>query len=196
MLKTTANFIKKRGLALAIAILVFLIVSSFLSLSPRGSLRQEKIGIDNQKEIPVQQVGFYSKVLPAQVPKLSETKEPSIDGGGAFNERAVNCQECSCQKTSACSTLPAGAWVLFLVAYLFLLIFNLSITFGKRTTVQWAWEAGFSLLALAIWFWLDTCQANVWYPLFVILLGVLIYIFYLYFFNEHLSRNVEKDKMA
>jgi hypothetical protein len=196
MRKKIAEFVKAYGLALAVAAMVFLVVVDYFFLPTTDLSKQQNRGMSYSEEILLPQGGFAGKTLPAKAPKLSEMKGPKIDDEGISDARTVNRQNYSCQKMGVNSALPVEAWIFLLAAYLFLLIFNLGITFGKRKTIQWVWEAIITVLALLVWFWQDVCRANLWYPLFVISLGVLIYIFYLYFFNEDSSRNLEEEKKA
>ena len=194
MHKEIAKFTKKHRSILSIAALAVLIGFSLVVVSSRG---QQKIGKVNSKDIPAEQIGFSAKTLPGQVPRLSETRGPSIDGEGAFSAGKDFCRECSvCRSASKCKTLPVGIWIFLLAAYVILIIFNLAFTFGKRDTLQWVWEAMLTLLALGVWFGLDGCRTLVWYPLFVIGLGALTYALYLYLFSKHSSTNVEDDIKA
>ena len=119
---------------------------------------------------------------PAAVPKLSEIKGPSIDGEGASVVRLEN--SATCALSAACATLPAGLWVFLLVAYLALLGFNLAYKFKESRNIRWVWETIMTLLLIAGWFYFDQCRSHLWFPLYVMKLGIIIYLFYLYFFGE------------
>lgn len=163
---------QKYGLALGIFVLAALFVSNFLFLP-------QAISPDLEKEV----ASIQSE--PATITKLSEIKGPRIDEEAASISCADDSPVCPlAPKVITCASLPMETWVFLLAAYLGLLIFNLGFTFGKRQTVQWFWEALYTLLALAVWFQWDQCRANLWYPLYVLALGILIYLFYLYFFWE------------
>lgn len=168
------GFVKKYILALGIFILGALLVGSFFfSTSPSFEHKKnDRKSYQERKDIP----------------KLSEIKGPRIDSGAASIVREEGEGENICAISSmgakGCATLPVGTWVLLLATYLFLIIFNLGITFGKRNTVQWVWEAVYTVLALGSWFLWDGCRENLWFPLYVMALGVPIYLFYLYFFWE------------
>lgn len=131
------------------------------------------------------------------IPRLSEIKGPRIDGGGASvvrEERAGrNICAISPMGAKSCATWPVGIWVLLLATYLFLMIFNLGSTFGKRNTIQWFWEAAYSVLALGSWFLWDGCRENLWFPLYVMALGVLVYVAYLHFFWEKQKQDLGKN---
>jgi hypothetical protein len=184
-----AKFMQKYGLALAVLVFALLFVASLLLLST-GNFS----GSNNSDVHELQVIGVAQKDIPQEgislaTPKLSEVRGPSIDREAAAVVREENGAICPiASKTPTCQTWPSEIWIFLLVVYLFLLIFNLSLTFGKRDTIQWVWEMVLTLLALGTWFRWDLCRTSLWYPLFVLALGILIYLFYLYFFNENLPR--------
>lgn len=171
MREKISNFVKRYVLWLGILILGALFVGNFFLLPDASS----SLGKDSR----------ISEERGRNIPKLSEIKGPRI------NDEAASIaleDDGLCAVTSfgarSCSTLPVEVWVFLLSGYLFLIIFNLGVTFGKRETVQWAWEAAYTVLALGTWFAWDGCRENLWFPLYVMALGVPIYLFYLYFFWE------------
>jgi hypothetical protein len=175
MQEKTVGFVKKYVLALGIFFLgVLFVVNIFFLPSHRSSdcgRSQQGVRYD-QKNIP----------------RLSEMKSPSIDGSGASIARedreGSNSYAISSISARGRSALPSGAWVLILAAYLFLIIFNLGSTFGRRNTIQWVWETMYTILALAAWIRWDQGWENVWFPLQIMAFSVSLYLFYLYFFWE------------
>lgn len=176
---------KKYGLALGIFFLMVLFVANISLLAPGCSFDGAK-GLEKAR--------FDRR----DVPRLSEMKGPSIDGGGASIAREENMRRnpdaIMMGEENERVILPVGIWVLLLATYLFLLIFNLGLTFGRRSSVQWFWETAYTVLALMSWFLLDQIRTNLWFPLYVMALGVLIYLFYLYFFWEKRKLDLQKKE--
>lgn len=106
--------------------------------------------------------------------KISEITGPRIDEAAASIER----------EAVICKSLPAGIWIFLLLAYIALLIFNLAFDFRSATRIQWFWELLLTFLVLSAWYVFDGCRTNIWYPLFVLKMGILIYATYLYFFDR------------
>ncbi|MFA6383465.1 MAG: hypothetical protein WCX17_03505 [Parcubacteria group bacterium] len=197
MISKIAEFMQKYGLALAVLVFVLLFVASLVLFSPGNFSGSNDLDVHELQVIGVNQKDIPQEGISLGVPKLSEVRGPSIDGEAAAvvsEEKNAACPVAS--KTAVCQTWPPEIWIFLLTAYLFLLIFNLGLTFGKRSTIQWVWEAIITLLGLGTWFLWDQCRTSLWYPLFVITLGILIYLFYLYFFNENLRRISDEGKKA
>lgn len=93
-----------------------------------------------------------------------------------------------------CAALPAEIWIFLLAAYLFLLIFNLSYDFGKLKKIRWFWEGLFTLLAIYAWYAYDGCRTFIWFPLYVMKLGIIIYLFYIYLMAEKLKTEKTKEE--
>lgn len=87
-----------------------------------------------------------------------------------------------------CKTLPAGVWIFLLAAYVFLLIFNLSAGFGSAQKIRWFWETLFTFLALYAWYVYDGGRTFIWYPLYVLKFGLIIYLFYVYLLMEKMKK--------
>jgi hypothetical protein len=185
MMEKLAEFMKKYGLASGIFFLAALFAANIFLLPSHYSFD----GADSKEE-----VRFDRK----NILRLSEMKGPSIDGGGVsivreeVEERNSNAIIVGEERERA--ILPVEIWVLILAEYLFLLIFNLGFTFGRRNTVQWFWETAYTVLALASWFLWGQSRTNIWFPLYVMALGVLIYLFYLYFFWEKQKLDSQKSE--
>lgn len=117
---------------------------------------------------------------------------PRIDEEAASIVRESAEENCNCEKAvPSCATLPAGIWIFLLAAYIFLLIFNLSSAFGQAQKVQWFWEALLTLFALGAWYAYDGCRTFIWYPLYVLKFGLIIYLFYLYLLAEKKKKKKE-----
>ena len=116
------------------------------------------------------------------IPKISNIKGPRVDNQAASVERIVinNSKE----KTIPKSVLPIKIWVFLVFAYIALLIFNLAYNFNYAVKVQWFWELLLTLLAITVWYAFDFQKTNIWYPVFILKAGILIYAAYLYFFNK------------
>ena len=115
------------------------------------------------------------------IPKISDIKGPRIDDQAASVERMAVCSN----EEKACQTLPNGIWMFLLFAYGALLIFNLTYKFKEATKIQWYWELIYTMLAIIAWYVWDQCgNMNIWYPEFVLKIGIVIYGIYLYFFQK------------
>lgn len=121
---------------------------------------------------------------------------PFADPAPRIDEEAASIvyenEEADCDSSAAvppAAALPAGAWIFLLGAYIFLLLFNLSADFGKTRKIRWFWETVFTLLALSAWFVYDPSRSFTWYPLYVLKLGLITYLFYIYFFIGKKEKN-------
>jgi hypothetical protein len=110
--------------------------------------------------------------------KISDINGPRIDEEAAFTVRI------SPLSPLPCTNLPKGAWIFLLLSYLSLLIFNLVYGLRRATKIQWFWEAVLTFAALFAWYVFDQCRTNVWFPMDVLKMGILVYALYIYFFNK------------
>lgn len=94
---------------------------------------------------------------------------------------------------SSCNSLPENMWILVFGAYLFLLVFNLTYGIDKEKGTRWFWEALYTILALLAWESFDECRTNTWFPKITIMTFAIIYLYYLYYFNNKLAEK-EKDR--
>lgn len=110
--------------------------------------------------------------------KLSEISGPQIDGGAA----SISCEK----KVSfgAVSILPVKIWILLLLSYLALLVFNLAYDFKKDAEIHWVWEMILTGIYVLMWSYFDQSSLNTWFPLYIIKLGIVVYFIYLYFFEK------------
>lgn len=131
-------------------------------------------------------------------PRVSPFSDPTprIDDEAASvvreSEKAIRNSR---KSTPICATLPAEIWIFLLVAYLFILVFNLSYGFGKSKKIRWFWEGLFTFLAIYAWYGYDGCRTFIWFPLYVMKLGIIIYLFYIYLMADKLKmEKKEEDK--
>jgi len=192
MLNSRQKFIKRIALRLALVVFIGLFVTDLLFV-PRADSSE----IDSQIKIISSQI--------ADTPEdtsISGNLNPRIDSEAAMIERVI-------RSTPACWTLPGELWIFLLVAYLFLLFFNLFYDFEKSheiypvrspsyleqnviptevgvtsNGVRWFWESLYTLLALWGWYVWDACHESIWFPLYVIKLGTIVYLVYLYLFYK------------
>jgi len=114
------------------------------------------------------------------IPRISDIKGPRIDDQAASATRVA-----VCDTEKVCQTLPTGIWMFLLFAYGALLIFNLTYKFKEATKIQWYWELIYTILAIIAWYAWNSCGTiNIWYPEFVLKIGIVIYGIYLYFFQK------------
>lgn len=175
------KFSKNLAIPIAMAVFASLLAAEFIFL------RTAFVG--NPPEECVTRTEIVSGKEDARaVPKLSEIHGPQIDKEAAAIVKV--------EKTPACSAFSAGAWVFLLCAYLFLLIFNLVYGYLKNLQIQWFWEFLYTALAMGTWFYLDQCRTNLWFPLYVLKLGIIIYLFYLYFWHEKIRGKTDTETKA
>ncbi|MEK7598645.1 MAG: hypothetical protein AAB487_02820 [Patescibacteria group bacterium] len=109
---------------------------------------------------------------------ISRDLSPRIDSEAAMVVKENN------QTLPLCTTLPGELWIFLLAAYLFLLLFNLFYDFEKSNNIHWFWESLYTLLALWGWYIWDSCHLNLWFPLYILKLGIIVYLVYLYLYYK------------
>ncbi len=161
---------------------LFLIIDIFSlsAITYRGS--DVLLNISGQSGSSTNSERAVQPLASKNIPKISEIKGPRIDDEAAMIavEESLSAEA----QAKACFSLPAEIWVFLLIAFVALLIFNLTYDFGRATKIQWGWELGLVLLTLLAWFIWDECRTSVWFPLSIIKMGVIIYALYLYFFER------------
>ena len=173
------NFSKKIGKKLLFGIIVLILVFSF---SLDIFLFRTEASL-----VP----GNFKNASPRVSPFADPTPRIDDEAASIVSER----EEVVCASGKAvpiCASLPAEVWIFILAAYLFLLVFNLSYDFGKAKKIRWFWEGLFTLLAIYAWYAYDGCRTFIWFPLYVMKLGIIIYLFYIYLTVEKLK--IEKTK--
>jgi len=175
-IKEILPFIKKNSLI--ILLVLFLVIDIFfstLSFKNQQNIQQRPLG---QKTFL--QKNSLQNFNMKNIPKISDIKGPRIDDQAAYVDRVA----VSNTGKKICSTLPTGIWMFLLYAYGALLIFNLTYKFKEATKIQWYWELIYTILAITAWYAWDNCGTmNIWYPEFVLKIGIVIYGIYLYFFQ-------------
>lgn len=129
----------------------------------------------------------------ARIPKLSELRGPHIDDGAAMVvvEDEVPVTTFSVAVSSSCATLPAEIWVFLLIAYVALLVFNLSYRFvlaADSHRIQWFWEIIYTCAFIGMWYAWDGCRGATWFPVEILKTGIFLYAAYLYFFDRRMRR--------
>jgi|GEM_PF-2536372 len=164
-------FAKKYALGLALLILVSLFFTDALFVRPEKTLRSSE-----KTCVSMEVVGESETPM-----KLSQIKVPRIDDQAA----SISCQDSSEVAAAAvCRNLPGNILVFLLFAYLVLLIFNLAYDFERTAVVRWKFEAILTAIFVFGWAYFDNCFSSLWFPLYVIKLGILTYVVYLYFFEK------------
>lgn len=95
---------------------------------------------------------------------------------------------------ASCQTLPVEVWIFLLLVFLGLLIFNLTYDFTRTKKIRWGWESFYLLLTLLAWFKFDGCREVIWFPLYALKLGLLVYIAYLFFFQNKSTEEEENQE--
>ncbi len=165
-------------LLLAVATLVF------LSLFFTEAILFQTESFANEKKVIRQknERGYIKNNKPKRIERLSEINGPRI------NEEAASISFSENKKTipeNKSHTLPKKIWVFLLVAYTGLLIFNLSIDFKKQQRIRWVWETVMTAIFIIIWNSFDYNSENIWFPFYILKIGLLIYFLYLYFFTKN-----------
>jgi hypothetical protein len=170
--KESLVVIKKYALGLALLILVSLFFTDALFVRSEKTLRSSE-----KTCVSMEVVGE-----PETPMKLSQIKVPRIDDQAA----SISCQDSSEVAAAAvCRNLPGNILVFLLFAYLVLLIFNLAYDFERTAVVRWKFEAILTAIFVFGWAYFDNCFSNLWFPLYIIKLGILIFVIYLYFFEKN-----------
>lgn len=91
---------------------------------------------------------------------------------------------------------PVAWWIfaLILLAYLFVMCFNLFYRIEESKNIRWFWEAVYTVLALVGWYYLDRCRTNVWFVYVMLISGFILYLVYLYLFKKKISRDGNPDQ--
>ncbi len=178
-----ALFLKKHGVVVLIILFFVLEAVSMSSLFWRTQPADQ--GSVSERSTAVEQV-VSPPVVSDRVLKISEIHGPRIDVEAAMTVVEVG----GAVATVRCFTLPAGMWVFLLIVYVALLVFNLTYGFWQVSSgrPQWFWELLYTVLFIVGWYVWDGCQTNVWFPLSVIKMGVILYALYLYFFDQKRKR--------
>jgi len=171
---------------------LFLIIDIFSlsAITYRGS--DALLNISGQSASSVNTERAVQPLVSKSIPKISEIKDPRIDDEAAMIvvEEALSAQA----QAKVCFSLPVEIWVFLLIAFLALLIFNLTYHFGQAMKIQWGWELALTILPLVAWYALDECRTFVWFPLHIIEMGVIIYALYLYFFEKKFAGEKEQTE--
>jgi hypothetical protein len=165
------KMIRKNFLVLVSVIFVSLFFTDAIFLSPPKQLQApSKICLSSES---LEKTG--------NVPKLSAISKPQIDDKAA----SISCEQTAIGNAPVCQTLPAKIWIFLLIAYLALLIFNLTYEFERSSRLRWGWEVLLTGIFIFGWLYFDKCGLNIWFPLYVIKLGAATYFIYLYFFEKN-----------
>ena len=167
MLNSRQKLIKRIVLPLALMVFLGLFVTDLLFV-PQADSSQ----IDRQIKIISSQIAGAPEDI-----SISKDLSPRIDSEAAMIERVI-------RSAPACQTLPGELWIFLLAAYLFLLFFNLFYDFESSSATHWFWESLYTVLALWGWYIYDTCHLNLWFPLYVLKLGIIVYLAYLYLYYK------------
>lgn len=124
--------------------------------------------------------------IDAPVLKLSEIDGPRIDTEAA----TIALSEASAVATT--TALPGELWVLLILAYAALLVFNFSYTFDRVAAPQWGWEVFYTLAALWGWLVMDPTALYPWFPFMILKTGLIIFVLYAYLLERRL-REEEKQ---
>lgn len=129
--------------------------------------------------------------VPVETPlKISEIDGPRIDTEAA----SIVVDDEEAPLVASAAVFPGQFWVFLLLAYVALLVFNLSYTFENVVTPQWFWETLYTFLALVTWMFLDSGALYTWFPLMVIKLALLIFVLYVYLLEKRGLPDTQEPK--
>ena len=111
--------------------------------------------------------------------RLSAITKSRIDDDAAVIDTLT--QDRTVSFNALCISLPSVLWVALLFAYMVLLIGNFLYGVRHSLHVQWFWEFIYTLCALYAWYVFDGCHMNIWYPLYVLKMGLIIFGIYFYY---------------
>lgn len=164
-------------------VVLFLVDDSYLIFSGQPDPNKDISYVKISGDAPSYKNNFLAK-NEEPILKISEISGPMIDSGAAVISKENVCQ----YESVAAERIPAKIWILLIMAYVFLIVFNLTYEFRKSVNLRWFWELLYTLFFLSLWFYYDAGQTKMWFPLYIIKLGVIIYIAYLYFFSIRKSK--------
>lgn len=168
----------------AVFLCLFLVIDIFSLSTITYTGSDALLSISGQNTSSVNSERIVQPLVSKSIPKISEIKGPRIDDEAAM----IVVEEAPSAQAKVCFSLPIEIWVFLLIAFVALLVFNLTYDFERATKIQWGWELALVLLALVTWFIWDECRTSVWFPLSIIKTGVIIYALYLYFFERKFPR--------
>jgi len=167
------GYIQKNIIYFVVGLFLFTLVADGFLFGPlkmaQGSaIQSESEFIINGEEVVKVKTPTAGSPLRGSGARLGEASALVVGGGADLS----------------CQNLPVEMWIFILLAFIFLLIFNLAYDFAKAKKIQWGWEIILLLLTLWVWFVFDQCRTMIWFPLYTIKLGLIIYLAYLYFFEK------------
>lgn len=85
---------------------------------------------------------------------------------------------------SDCQSVPAYIFWLVYLAYVSLLVFNLTYRLNQQKKPQWFFELLLTALVPAAWYQLDHCRNSIWFLYLSLFSGMVIYLYYLDYFKK------------
>lgn len=128
--------------------------------------------------------GFSENTLSSQPEiflKISEIQDPTIDSGAA----AISLEEETCRTGE---TLPGSVWFLFLLSMGVLIFGNFAFAIYSKKHLEWLPEAGYVLVALLVWWFVDPCHQTLWFPVTLVKISLLIFALYVYLLEKEANR--------
>ena len=177
--ETIKTFLKKNSIIILLVLFDLVDIFSYALIFSQN--QKKNLNQSPQKKVFIQKDSLQNFNI-KNISRISDIKGPRIDDQAATVEKVL--VSSSAKKTISHSTLPTKIWIFLFLAYVALLIFNLAYNFNSAVKIQWFWELFYTLLAIAVWFAFDYQKISIWYPIFILKMGIIIYAVYLYFFNK------------
>lgn len=147
------------------------------------------------EEVVTEEEAWVETGTDVPVLRLSEIDGPRIDTEAAtiaLSEAPATTEAPVTTVTTETTALPGELWVLLILAYAVLLVFNFSYTFDRVAAPQWGWEVFYTLAALWGWLVMDPTALYSWFPFMILKTGLIIFALYAYLLERRL-REEEKQ---
>jgi len=101
-----------------------------------------------------------------------EPKQLGEESSNGNNNGQVSGEEMSCH------SLPRWVWILATLAFLGLSLFSTQKTGREKIKKHFIWQLGGVAGAILLWYLFDKCQYYKWFPVAVIVIGILNHLYY------------------
>ena len=79
---------------------------------------------------------------------------------------------------SVCRSLPRWVWILATLVFFGLSLFSTKKTKKEKIRQHFSWQLGGVAGAIALWYFFDKCQHYKWFPIMVVVIGILNHLYY------------------
>lgn len=109
----------------------------------------------------------------------------------ALEEEAgvVGGEEVAGAEEALCESWPLWVWIVLLILYAALFNFSSFREIKEANKIRWFWQAVYTIAALVIWYFFDKCRMYQWFPLVVVIIGMVSYWYYLHILRNSVRQN-------